>query len=169
MTTCWEGYVCFFSLPHSQKGREFLTCKKIHTVHRRDVTCVDSTMKNQLVTGSIDNLICFWDAFGSKVTKTITIRLEEVLPESRGNTMTALKFADPNSNEQLLVFMSEGEVLCLDTTKDSFVKQNSGGYVLAQVKKFSLIDIKDGMCLSVSEKGEGCLHDIKIKNRNNSK
>jgi hypothetical protein len=34
---------------------------------------------------------------------------------------------------------------------------------LATIKKFSIIDVKQSYCLSVSEKGEGCLHRITKK------
>lgn len=33
------------------------------------------------------------------------------------------------------------------------------------IKKASLIDVKEGYCLSVSERGDGCLHQIKIKTK----
>lgn len=41
----------------------------------------------------------------------------------------------------------------------------SAGYEVATIKKFSLVDLKDGFCLSVSEKGEGCLHKIRLKSK----
>jgi hypothetical protein len=85
------------------------------------VTCVDATNKNQLVTGSIDNMICFWNTFEGTIPKKIVIP-NHIVPASRGNTITSLKFADPDSNEQLLVFMSEGEVLCLDAMSEQFVQ-----------------------------------------------
>lgn len=120
VATCWEGHVAFFSLPQSQKGREFLTCKKVQSYHKRDVTCVDVTRKNNLVTASVDNLICFWNTFNGTITKKVTIPSHIIAP-MKGNSICYLKFADFNSNEMLLVFMNEGEVLCLDAVSESFV------------------------------------------------
>ena len=80
----------------------------------------------------------------------------------RGNTICHLKFADPNSNENLLVFMSEGEVFCLDTVSENFIQNKDGSYLCTTIKKFSLVDIKQGFCVSVSEKGEGFMHKINI-------
>jgi WD40 repeat protein len=55
-----------------QKGREFLTCKKVGSYHKRDVTCVDVTLKkNNMVTASTDNMICFWNTFSATITKKI--------------------------------------------------------------------------------------------------
>lgn len=64
--------MAFFSLPQMQKGREFLTCKKVGSYHKRDVTCVDVTLKkNNMVTASTDNMICFWNTFSATITKKI--------------------------------------------------------------------------------------------------
>jgi hypothetical protein len=38
-----------------------------------------------------------------------------LLASSRGSTICALKFAFFTSHEQLLVFMTDGSVFCLDT------------------------------------------------------
>lgn len=39
----------------------------------------------------------------------------------QGNSMSALKYPDPKSNELLMVFMNEGEVFCLDTVNETFI------------------------------------------------
>jgi len=75
---------------------------------------VDVTNKNYLVTGSIDNLICFWNSYNCTINKKISIP-QSLVPYNRGNSISSLKFPNPNSNEQLLVFMSMGEVFCLNT------------------------------------------------------
>lgn len=49
-----------------------------------------------------------------------------------------------------------------------FSDQRRSRYEIATTKKFSLIDIQQQKCLSVSEKGEGCLHEIIIKAKYNS-
>jgi len=50
----------------------------------------------------------------------------------------------------------------LDIVNEVFVQQKNGGYCVATIKKYSLIDLKDNYCVSVSEKGIGCLHQIKL-------
>lgn len=40
---CWEGQVAFFSHPQEQKGREFLKCRKVQSLHKRDVVTLDAT------------------------------------------------------------------------------------------------------------------------------
>lgn len=149
------------------KGREYLTCKKVLSFHKRDVTCVDVTHKNYLVTGSIDNLICFWNTFNCQINKQVPLP-KTLVPPHQGNTICAIKYADQHSNEQLVVFMNEGEVFCLDTVNETFIQQKSGSYNLGVIKKFSLVDLVDGYCLSVSERGMGCLHRIRTKQRKNS-
>lgn len=53
--------MCFFSMPQVSKGKEFISITRIkNSSHRRDVVCIDTTTKNNIVTGSIDNVICFW-------------------------------------------------------------------------------------------------------------
>jgi len=144
-----------------------LTCKKIKSYHIRDVTCVDVTDKNNLVTGSIDNLICFWNTFTCEINKSVPLP-KHLVSQTNGNSICALKFANKNCKEQILVFMNEGEVFCLDTMNLTFVQQKSGTYNLAIIKKYSLIDLSEGYCLSVSERGYGMLHKIKIRQRNNN-
>jgi len=119
IATCWEGRVAYFSLPHSQKGHEFLTCKKIQSTHKRDVTCIDITNKNLVVTGSNDNVICFWNSYNCSVNKQIQMPAN-LLAHSRGSTICALKFAFLTSHEHLLVFMTDGSVYCLNTQNEVF-------------------------------------------------
>jgi hypothetical protein len=61
--------------------------------------------------------------------------------------------------------MNEGEVYCLDTVSEKFVSKN-GQYQIAKVNKFSLVDISDGWCVSVSVRGEGCCHQVSLVNKN---
>jgi WD40 repeat protein len=98
--TCWEGQVAFFSQPVTLKGRQFLTCKKVNSLHRRDVLTLDITQKMNLVTGSVDNIICFWKMFDFTISKDISLPFA-----AEGNQISHLCFPDPNMNELLLVFM----------------------------------------------------------------
>lgn len=56
--------------------------------------------------------------------------------------------------------MSEGQVLCLDTIRQSFVEQEDvcNGYLIAEVNKLSMVDIGANKCLSVSNNGLGIVH-----------
>ena len=45
---------------------------------------------------------------------------EELAPISQGNSICTVKFADPRSNEHLLVFMNYGEVYLLDTVSEKY-------------------------------------------------
>lgn len=74
-----------------------------------------------MVTGSTDNLICFWNTFNGQITKRIQIPAA-IAPPVKGNTLCYIKFAEKTSNELLLVFMSEGDVMCLDTMSETFVQ-----------------------------------------------
>ena len=65
----------------------------MHSLHKRDVTCVDTTLKNNLVTGSVDNLICFWNTFTATITKSINIP-SYVVESGRGSSICSLKFAE---------------------------------------------------------------------------
>ena len=74
--------------------------------HKRDVTACDVTTKNQMITGSIDNVLCFWNTFNGTITKKVTV--PQTIVKSTGNAIQTIKFADKNSNELLLVFMTHG-------------------------------------------------------------
>ena len=159
--TCWEGKVAFFSHPYSLKGRQHITSKIVSSLHKRDVTAIDSTEKSQLVTGSMDNLICFWNIFTCQPNKQKQVPANLADP-MRGNTIQALKYATPKSNELLLVFFSLGEIMCLDTLNEEFVQTKNGSYTFAKVKKYSTVDMQQGYCLCVSEKGAGFLFKVKV-------
>jgi hypothetical protein len=49
--------------------------------------------------------------------------------------------------------MNSGRVLCFDKSTETFLKDKQGNYSIARINKFSLVDLKMGYCLSVSEKG----------------
>lgn len=71
--TCWEGKVAFLNRPVQSQGRDFVNHARRRSSHSRDVSCVDITTRNHMVTGSIDNTICFWNSFNGQETKRITI------------------------------------------------------------------------------------------------
>ena len=67
VAACWEGRVAFFTKPVVQKGKEYVQIKRTKSNHKRDVVSVDITVGNNIVTGSIDNVLCLWQAFSGKV------------------------------------------------------------------------------------------------------
>ena len=58
--------------------------------------------------------------------------------------------------------MTDGQVFCLDTQNETFIQQQGGSYAVATVKKFPIIDVDEGLCLSVGESGDGSLHKIEL-------
>jgi len=71
--SCWEGRVAFISRPQVSQGRNFLMFKKCLCSHKRDVITLDINFENQLVTGSVDNVICFWNSFNGVESKKIVL------------------------------------------------------------------------------------------------
>jgi hypothetical protein len=130
VATCWEGKVSFFSAPMDVKGKKFLTVNRVRSEsHRRDVVCSDTTLKNNIATGSIDNVICFWQSYSAIENKVIRIPRDMANPMNR--YLRNLKFVDPTSNEYLLVFMSDGLVFCLETLTEMFVTNEKDSFGLA--------------------------------------
>jgi hypothetical protein len=92
--------------------------KKFKSCHKKDVTCLDINKQNNIATCG-DNLICFWDSFNAKLIKKVKV-LPHMTPthSKHANMICALKYAKYESNQFLLVFMTEGQVLCLDTIRE---------------------------------------------------
>lgn len=184
LATCWEGKVSFFSAPMIVKGKKFLTVKRVRSEsHVRDVVCADTTFKNNIATGSVENVICFWQSYSAVENKVIRIPREMANPLNR--YVRHLKFMDPSSNEYLMVFMSDGVVFCLETLTENFItnepdklepktassfwgagqalKDSSAAKELVKLARYNLVDIQDSKILSVGEKGKnGFLHKIQI-------
>ena len=83
------------------------------TSHRKDVTCLDITDTNQMVTASLDNLIIFWNSYSRKEAKRIQIP-EDMASKQKGTTVHAVKFASKNNDDFVLLFMSNGEIFVVD-------------------------------------------------------
>jgi hypothetical protein len=71
--SCCEGRVAFISRPTVSQGRNFLKFKRCKCSHTRDVLTMDINNENQCVTGSVDNIICFWNSFNGVESKKIVI------------------------------------------------------------------------------------------------
>jgi WD40 repeat protein len=52
-------------------GKEFITCKKFKSCHKKDVSYIDINKYNTIATASSDNMICFWDNFTAKLNKMV--------------------------------------------------------------------------------------------------
>jgi hypothetical protein len=72
-----------------------------------------------------------------------------------------VKFVDPEQTHMLFLIMESGNVHCLNTITDSFLAQNSSNVVL-EIDRHSVVDCKQGLLLSVNEKGYGRLNKFKI-------
>lgn len=117
---CWEGKVAFFSTPQIQNGKKLIAVTRVKSQsHRRDVICIDTTLKNHIVTGSIDNTICFWQSYTGQENKVI--RIPTHLADPKRRYISNLKFVNPESNEYLIVFMSDGVVFIIETLDESFM------------------------------------------------
>jgi WD40 repeat protein len=110
-------------------GKEYLQCKRARSEHIRDVNCLDITTDNHMVTGSIDNVICFWQTFDGKIQKSLTIPTE--LADCNKSYIVNLKFAEPDSNEFLLCMMSTGHIFCLETLTENFLKTDKNEFTIA--------------------------------------
>lgn len=113
---CEQGRISFFSQPQTQKGKDYVVQKRTLSYHRRDVACIDVTTENHVVTGSVDNVLTFWHSFNAKAQKTIEI--PDSVANSFRNYIMNLRFAVRSSNEFLLIFMSEGQVFCIETLSE---------------------------------------------------
>ena len=78
--SCSDGRVVFISRPQTSQGRNFLKFKRVRGSHKRDVITLDinSEANPQLVTGSADNKISFWNCYTGNESKTIQIPEEIV-------------------------------------------------------------------------------------------
>ena len=79
----------------------------------------------------------------------------------RANAVSAIKYASKDNIQYLLVFMTLGEVLCLDTIRETF-DTIGDSHVISNVNKQSLIDVQRYNCLSMSDRGKGKLQKIII-------
>lgn len=78
-----------------------------------------------------------------------------------------MRFAKPDSNEFVLVFMSDGLVFCLEYLTDSFTFNDKGAHDIARLAKYPVMDMDEGFILSVGEDGKnGCYHKVELFKEN---
>lgn len=75
-----------------------------------------------------------------------------------------IKFALRDSNEFVLIFMSDGLVFAVETLTETFLTNTKGKIDLAHVSRYPLVDLKQNFLLTLGENGlHGALHTLKIE------
>jgi hypothetical protein len=133
-----------------------------------------------MVSGSIDNVICFRTAYTGKektpihIPKPPTSEKFDEFGNSMGskissNFIHAVRFADYESSEFVIVIMSEGEVFVLESATENFQgtkkTERPVPYPKAQehVQINSMVAVKKQKMLTVGECGNGSLFDIEFR------
>ena len=63
---CYDGFVSFLTKPIVTQGQHHLKFENSSCSHERDVLTMTFNSDQQLVTGSADNVICFWNQFSGR-------------------------------------------------------------------------------------------------------
>ena len=97
--------------------------KRCKCSHSRDVITLDINFENQLVTGSVDNVICFWNSFNAVESKKI--KLDNRIASVRdGETISYIRFPFKNKKDLLLVVINNGDCYILETQTEKFFELN---------------------------------------------
>ena len=120
---CWQGKVAFLSRPVVELGKHFLKYKNCLCSHSNDVLTLDINQDNQLVTGSLDNTISFWDTFSAVESKTITLP-ESIAPSKSGRQIQYVRFPFRSKKQKnlLLIVMNRGQCYILETQSEKILK-----------------------------------------------
>lgn len=120
----------FVTKPGMCNGVESIKHQQAPSHHKQDIVSMDVTSRNYMVSGSIDNVICFWQAYSCKEVKYVEIPRPaptESVDEFgnnkiqvQSNFIQSVRFADKDSSEFVIVVMSEGEVFVLENATDNF-------------------------------------------------
>ena len=163
--TLWDGRIAFLLRPGNLKGPEVVQWRKLASSHKRDVTCLDISHNNTMVTASIDNIIVFWNSYNGKESKVIYM-CRDMASLKEGKSVQKVLFANPMHDDFVLVFISNGDLFVLERQSETFVTPAEPGegheMSFAKVPSFSVIDMADGYILAASESGKGTLHSIKV-------
>lgn len=115
--------MAFISRPQVSQGRNFLKYKKCKCSHTRDVLSLDINNENQLVTGSVDNVICFWNSFNGVESKKIVIP-ESIASLYKGQTLQYVRFPFKNKKDLIIIIINNGECYALETQSERFLEFN---------------------------------------------
>lgn len=116
--------MAFISRPQVSQGRNFLKFKKCQCSHTRDVLTLDINNENQLVTGSVDNVICFWNSFNGVESKKIVIP-ESIASLYKGENISYVRFPFKSKKDILLIIINNGECYVLETQSEKYFEFNS--------------------------------------------
>jgi hypothetical protein len=86
------------------------------------------------------------------------------VPNLGQSQIVALKFAKYDENQFLLVFMSEGQILCLDTIIEQFVRAGES-FVIQQTLPQASVDLKTDLCLCVDDSSHGVMYRVEVSDK----
>jgi len=112
--SCFDGRVAFLTKPILSQGQSHLKYSNTESSHQRDVITMSLNSSNQLVTGSTDNVLCFWNSFSGVQSKKIILP-DDVASEFRGQKITFIKYPFPSQRDLLLIILNTGECFFLET------------------------------------------------------
>ena len=118
-------------------GKEFVNFKKLKSQHKKDISSVDTGGQNSIVTASGDGIICFWDVFNGELIK----KVQAPQIGQKSNPVCSIRHASETSNQYLLVVYAEGEILCLDTIREQFIRVKDDR-IIVRVNKMSMVDVQ---------------------------
>lgn len=76
-----------------------------------------------MVTGSTDNVICFWNQFSATESKKITFPAS-IATMAKNQTVQYVRFPFPQRRDLILVIMNQGEMFICETQSEKFIKFN---------------------------------------------
>ena len=125
-----------------------------------------------MVTASLDNLVIFWNSYTRKEAKHIQLT-DDIASKQKGTSVQQVKFAASSNDDFVLLFLSNGEIFVVDRQTEDFVEPpdfEDGTKAMhplsfGKVPQFAVVDLSDGIILSCSEQGEGCIHRVAIKDQ----
>ena len=110
-------------------GVESIKSSLLPSSHTGDIVSLDvAPGKGQMVSASIDNKICFWAAYTCTEMKNKMIKVPVSDSETDagfGNYIQAVRYADKDSSEFVIIVMNTGQVYVFETQTSTF--QSKGG------------------------------------------
>ena len=119
--SCYDGKVAFISVPRVTQGRSYLQFKESLCSHHGDVLSLSMNSDNQLVTASIDNVLCFWNTFSGAESKKFVIP-DDIASSHKGQEIAFVKFPFPQQKDLLLIVLNTGLTYILEIQAEKFVE-----------------------------------------------
>lgn len=76
---------------------------------------------NQLVTASVDNILCFWNSFTGVESKKLVLP-DDIANAFRGQKIAYISFPFPHQKDLLFIALNTGDCFILDTQSERFVE-----------------------------------------------